>query len=110
MERREAVRRVVKPRVRVSTSRQPNLPVALAIDVSEKGMLVNFSEPIGLLAGERVVASIGDEQQDAHWCHVVGHVARVERSGTDMLIAVEFDEQYRAEAGQFLVDIGAASS
>ncbi len=96
--------------MRVSTSRHPHLPAATAIDVSEKGMLVNFTESIGLLAGDRVVASIGDEHQDAHWCHVVGHIARVERTGDEMMIAVEFDEQYRAEAGQFLVDIGASSS
>ncbi len=75
-------------------------------------MLVSFDEPVGLMLGETVVASLAD-RIDAHesddpdaaaaWTHVVGRVTRTAR-GEDFrtYIAVEFDERYRSAAASLL--------
>jgi hypothetical protein len=95
-ERRAHPRRRLDTKVVAASAPECALPSARAIDISRGGLLMAFVEPIGFVAGDRMLVTLPDV---GFRFHARGEVVRSER-GTDFrtYVALRFtdfaDEDY----------------
>ena len=66
----------MKVTARVAASPEQRLPRAETVDISRRGLLLAFDEPVGFPLEHRLVITL--ELPDGHF-HALGHVSRVER-------------------------------